>query len=289
MPSQNGYKLPGMKSFDEFQDISRDALAIKWDSPNLQIVGRNGQDQGGIDILGPNDLGVSTGIQCRNTKKLDYVELEILADEAETEHGISEYWVAWSGERDANILKDIRLISEKRIKAGKIPMGIFFYQDLTDEILNEKAVFDKYFPELATRNQSIAKLTKTMSTKQKIVISNEKTAQLLNRLPIIHNNDLPKWPDIDWHEVCTFTALGFSGYKNILDEHMKKYGAYIDDKFKKYIDAMTGFCNQGERCVQMTDDGPQVSDEGVEYGAKLVKKMGTAANYAREFIKNMAE
>ena len=51
MPSALSMHLPQPKHWQEFEDIVRAAMALKWSSPNLQKNGRPGQAQSGVDIF----------------------------------------------------------------------------------------------------------------------------------------------------------------------------------------------------------------------------------------------
>ena len=65
MPTLSNINLPTPKSWDEFEEITLDALRIKWDSPNLQRHGRQGQAQAGVDIFGDDYLSQKAGVQCK--------------------------------------------------------------------------------------------------------------------------------------------------------------------------------------------------------------------------------
>ncbi|MBK9504391.1 MAG: hypothetical protein IPO03_03310 [Bacteroidetes bacterium] len=80
MPTLSNISFPPPKSWDEFEEISLDALRIKWDSPNLQRNGRQGQPQSGVDIYGDDFLFQTAGVQCKKTDTeltLKFIEEEI--------------------------------------------------------------------------------------------------------------------------------------------------------------------------------------------------------------------
>ena len=78
MPTLSNINLPTPKSWDEFEEITLDALRIKWDSPNLQRHGRQGQPQAGVDVYGDDNLSQAAGVQC---KKYDTdLTLKIIED-----------------------------------------------------------------------------------------------------------------------------------------------------------------------------------------------------------------
>lgn len=48
--------LPEPKTWQEFDTIVRDAQAQRWKSTTLQMNGRHGQKQHGVNIFGPDDI-----------------------------------------------------------------------------------------------------------------------------------------------------------------------------------------------------------------------------------------
>ena len=67
MPTLSNSHLPKPKSWDEFEDITLDALRFRWNSPDLTRHGRQGQKQDGVDIYGMDSFGQQIGVQCKNT------------------------------------------------------------------------------------------------------------------------------------------------------------------------------------------------------------------------------
>lgn len=85
MPTIYGMRLPEPSDWQEFELITRDAMQLKWTSPMLQRNGRAGQEQQGVDIYGPDQLGRPVAIQCKNSVKqlsLKKVKAEIENAEA---------------------------------------------------------------------------------------------------------------------------------------------------------------------------------------------------------------
>jgi hypothetical protein len=151
MPTLANINLPTPKSWDEFEEISLDALKIKWDSPNLQRHGRTGQSQNGIDIYGEDYLFQFVGVQC---KKYDLnLTQKIIEEEIEKAQNfdppIDIFYIATTFPTDTILQKQIRLISKKRSEASKFPVGIFFWNDLVQELVTNEKIFKKHFPQIS--------------------------------------------------------------------------------------------------------------------------------------------
>lgn len=150
MPTLSSLNIPTPKNWDEFEDICLSSFKLRWTSPNLTKYGRQGQAQNGIDIYGEDNLGRFVGIQCKNyelelTTKVVEEEIE-KAEKFKPE--VKAFFIATTAPSDTKIQSAIRLISGKRVAADKFPVGIFFWNDIIQELANNEAVFGKHFPQL---------------------------------------------------------------------------------------------------------------------------------------------
>ncbi len=151
MPTLSNINFPTPKSWDEFEEITLDALRIKWDSPNLQRHGRLGQAQAGVDIYGDDYLSQKAGVQC---KKYD-TELTIETIKKEIKNAekfrpeIDIFFIATTLPTDSALQKKVRLISKDRNDNKKFPVGIFFWNDLVQELVTNAKIFKKHFPHLS--------------------------------------------------------------------------------------------------------------------------------------------
>jgi hypothetical protein len=50
---------------------------------------------------------------------------------------------------DATLQKQVRLISKKRRESGKFPVGIFFWNDIEQELVTNEKLFKKHFPQIS--------------------------------------------------------------------------------------------------------------------------------------------
>lgn len=151
MPTLSNLNLPTPKSWDEFEEMSLDALRIKWESPNLQRHGRAGQPQNGVDIYGDDHLCQHAGVQCKKydeglTKAI--IEEEIKKAE-DFDPAIKIFFIATTASTDAALQKQVRLISKDRTNKGKFPVGILFWNDIVQEIVSNEKIFKKHYPQIS--------------------------------------------------------------------------------------------------------------------------------------------
>ena len=150
MPTLSSMKIPPPNGWDEFECLCLAALKIKWGSPDLQRNGRQGQAQDGIDIYGFDDLGRLVGVQCKNVSKelkMNTVKREIAKAE-KFEPPISAFYIATTLPNDASLQKNIRLLSYERVKNNSFPIGIFFWEDIIQELIKNPQIFSTYYPEI---------------------------------------------------------------------------------------------------------------------------------------------
>lgn len=125
------------------------AMRAKWASPNLQMHGRPGQAQQGIDIHGHDDIGRMTGVQCKLTK--DQISLQLVKDElaksANFSPALATLYVATTQELDATLQRDVRALSRARCQAGDSAVAVLFWDDIVDGLVLNPAVFSTYYPQ----------------------------------------------------------------------------------------------------------------------------------------------
>lgn len=143
-------RIPPPENWDEFEKISLSSLKIKWGSPNLQRNGRQGQSQAGVDIFGEDDLGRFVGVQCKNNKseiKIATVIEEITKAE-QFDPPLSCFYIATTLPNDAPLQREIRLLSVDRVKKNSFPVGIFFWEDIYQELIKNPQEFSVHYPQI---------------------------------------------------------------------------------------------------------------------------------------------
>jgi hypothetical protein len=138
--------IPAPRNWQLFEAVALTCLRIKWQSPNLQGNGRDGQPQCGVDIHGPDHLGRFVGVQCklRETRLTDRTIAEEISKAEDFRPTLSAYYFATTAPSDAVLQRRLRLVSEDRIRSGKFPVGVFFWDDLLSELMRNQAEYENY-------------------------------------------------------------------------------------------------------------------------------------------------
>lgn len=149
MPTLNGMDLPKPKNWQEFEDIALAALKLMWNSPTLQKNGRMGQKQAGVDIHGPDEIGRRVGVQCKrySTLSLKLVEEEV-ANADSFQPALATLFVATTAEHDAKLQQAVRILSDKRVAAGRFAVGLLFWEDLVAGLSLNPVVLKSFYPQI---------------------------------------------------------------------------------------------------------------------------------------------
>lgn len=252
MPTLSSMNIPPPKSWEEFEDICLSSFKLRWTSPNLTKHGRQGQAQNGVDIYGDDYLGVFVGVQCKKydlelTKKTIEIEIES-AEKFKPE--LKGFFIATTAPSDAKIQSAVRLISEKRVAAGKFPVGIFFWNDIVQDLANNEATFSKHFPQLNIKGLNSKPSQRNIAILD-IVFNGVNFDQSMN---LIFSN-----VNEDPNQLLILCHLLGSAAMQLMEEN--RYAELIKDL--KYI----------EDYVMPWAEGKEQRPEGWEPVRKLVKKI----------------
>lgn len=152
MPTIHVTPFPTETPWQEFEKMTLHGMSLKWGSPTLQVEGRSGQNQHGVDIYGPDYLGRPVAIQCkRYVAKLKFATvIEEVANAEQFENGsnLNCLYIATTVPRDAKLQRDVRVLSEDRIKKGKFAVGLIYWEDIFTGLLLDDKILASYFPYL---------------------------------------------------------------------------------------------------------------------------------------------
>ncbi len=149
MPTLNAMILPRPKNWQEFEDIVLASYKLAWSSPQLTKNGRGGQDQAGVDIYGPDEIGRRVGIQCKRyaTLSLKVVKAEI--KNAEKFVGtLSTLYVATTADHDSKLQQEIRILSDERVAQGRFAVGVLFWEDVQSGLFLNPAILKTHYPQI---------------------------------------------------------------------------------------------------------------------------------------------
>lgn len=150
MPTLSSMKVPAPSSWEEFEQITLDACKIRWENPDLQMHGRRGQAQNGIDIYGSNHIFENVGVQCKNYNS--DISISLIKDEIEKAElftpKIQMFYLATTKKTDVKIQREIKLLSHERTKENKFAVMLLFWDDIIQDLSSNERMFYKHYPQL---------------------------------------------------------------------------------------------------------------------------------------------
>ncbi|MBC3474991.1 hypothetical protein [Pseudomonas taiwanensis] len=140
-------EVPRPKDWQSFERIVLGALSLKWKNTHFVKNGRDGQSQKGVDIIGEDASGRAIGVQCKHTKRLDVKVILSEVEKAEKfKGGVFEFYIATSAEHDALVQEKVREESGRRVRQGKFPILLLFWDDIVAALALDKRVFSLHLP-----------------------------------------------------------------------------------------------------------------------------------------------
>lgn len=142
--------------WQDFERLTLDIAKIQWKDDYAERHGREGQAQGGIDVLGYNHSArEQTGIQCKkralktklshespsNTLTIQEIDEE-LEKVKSSEHNLDRFVIATSGPRDAELQKHVATLNRNE---PKIKVAIRFWDDYVEFLNNHPELMYRYY------------------------------------------------------------------------------------------------------------------------------------------------
>ena len=142
--------------WQDFERLTLDIAKIQWKDDYVERHGREGQAQGGIDVLGYNHSArEQTGIQCKkralktkpshespsNTLTIQEIDEE-LEKVKSSKHILDRFIIATSGPRDAELQKHVATLNRKETN---IIVAIKFWDDYVEFLNDHPELMYRYY------------------------------------------------------------------------------------------------------------------------------------------------
>ncbi|WP_342070403.1 hypothetical protein [Yoonia algicola] len=153
MPTITEMELPKPKNWQEFEHMVCDAMAQRWRSSGLQMYGRPGQTQNGVDINGPDEIGRQVGIQCKRYEDVPSIKL-ILTEIANAEKftpKLSTLYIATTADYDSTLQSSVRTLSDERVSKGEFAVSLLFWGDIVRGLILNPAILSAHYPNIVLR------------------------------------------------------------------------------------------------------------------------------------------
>lgn len=135
-----------------FERLCRDLWARVWDNAELQLNGRTGQAQSGVDVFGniKKQTGNTGGIQCKKRDlfvddSLTVDELSGIVEEAKTFNPtLREFVIAYTGKRNTALQEEARKISDANQGQGLFSVRVCSWDDIKDLLGSHSDLVEQY-------------------------------------------------------------------------------------------------------------------------------------------------
>lgn len=133
---------------DDFEAMCHQLYGRMWRDSTCVRVGRGGQSQFGVDILG-NDGTQPVGVQCKHFNKKAFTLGVVASDVAEADKAgltIELLIFATTAPSNSNVVRDVVALSETRRKQGKFAVSVHFWGDICGHIRMHPEVGRAFIP-----------------------------------------------------------------------------------------------------------------------------------------------
>lgn len=141
--------LPKPASEDQFEAMCRALYAEIWADPTCMRVGRRGQFQGGVDILGM-EKGEPVGAQCKFYDRTKFTYATVLDDVAKVEQSgipLRRLYFATTAAPDATLVHKVHELNVRRTADRLFTISIHAWDQLCAYIQSHPKVGQDYIPE----------------------------------------------------------------------------------------------------------------------------------------------
>lgn len=159
MPSLSMYKISAPTDAKEFENILLDYSANVY-CGRATLLGRQGQTQHGVDVVVTRADFSKVCVQCKDiaNRSITKTNIDHWISESETSPiKMQLFVIAVAGERDAPLQEYVYQKTENRMREGKYPVEIIFWDDIEHFIKSRADILQIYYPFLYQENYGIRK------------------------------------------------------------------------------------------------------------------------------------
>jgi len=154
MPTLAEQQVPLPTSGEEFENIVRDALRLRFDLLEVSRQGAGPHTQNGVDLFAQDDRGRWLGVQCRNTD-VTFKDVEDEVAKAENfKPALAEFFMATTRPRSVALQERVRVLSDERRAKEMFRVHVLFWPDIIQSLATSPRTFFKHFPQAAAGEEA---------------------------------------------------------------------------------------------------------------------------------------
>lgn len=139
----------------EFEALCHQLYKAMWNDPSCMFVGRQGQAQFGVDIVGRHG-NKHVGVQCKHYVKSKFGLETVLADLQKVDEAaleIDHLVFSTTAASSSELVKDIIKLSNSRIQAGKCTVSVDHWEDICANLRLHPSVGRQFIPNFPGSNE----------------------------------------------------------------------------------------------------------------------------------------
>ncbi|MGE6335155.1 hypothetical protein [Stenotrophomonas sp. NPDC077659] len=160
-------KFPPPDNWQDFEKLTRALCADEWSDPQAQILGRQGQAQHGVDVVGwdyRNRRRLRVGVQCKrrsiadaegNVSVIGVVTMCDVVDSLAMTEPLSipldSFVLATTAQQDARLQEQLASLSLARKNEGKCEVSIWFWEWFEEKLNRNLLVGLQFYQEVLER------------------------------------------------------------------------------------------------------------------------------------------
>lgn len=144
------FNIPPPQNWQSFEDLCKDLWGKILKDRNIQLNGRGGQSQDGVDIYGIDaDSKEKYGIQCKQKTYFKNITIEEIESEIEkAKHftpKLDKYIFATTTQKDAGIEKYVRELNNNPYSETGFSVYVFSWSDILSELYKYNDILEKHY------------------------------------------------------------------------------------------------------------------------------------------------
>ncbi len=162
-----GYEIPKIEDDVIFEKLIKEILNANNEIENVNINGRSGQKQDGVDIFYKKH-GSWIGVQCKVRSTNKHFSKDELLSEIEKAKSfnpkLSKYYIYTTLSRDAVTQRFVREIDDELCKSEEFSLEMLFWEEIKEILMKKECknvlfrYYNRFFKDYLTIGQAIGKL-----------------------------------------------------------------------------------------------------------------------------------
>ena len=170
-PISQRFAIP--RSKDDFEKLCRDILRLQWSRPGIEIYGKSGEGQEGVDLLDLSGQDPLVAGQCKlkeEHKSLPPAEIEAEVNKAKRfQLPLGKYAILTTGKVSVHAQRKVRQLNQIHKAQGLFEIELYAWENICELIQQYTEVHEAHYGEIGTGRgfrieQSVVRVEQNLAT-----------------------------------------------------------------------------------------------------------------------------